>query len=36
VRENIIGDEHGKELTIVVPQRGIWGTAGVGGMNIDP
>lgn len=25
----------GGELTIVVPNRGIWGTAGIGGKNID-
>lgn len=35
LRENIVGEEQGKKLTIVVPNRGIWGTAGVGGANID-
>ena len=24
------------EYELVVPQRGIWGTAGVNGWNIDP
>ena len=35
VREKIVGDDPRAELTIMVPNRGIWGTAGVGGMNID-
>lgn len=36
LREAIVGETDGEELTIIVPNRGIWGTAGVGGMNIDP
>ena len=35
LRENIVGREQGKELVMEVPNRGIWGTAGVGGWNID-
>lgn len=35
LRENIVGREQGKELVMQVPNRGIWGTAGVGGWNID-
>jgi hypothetical protein len=34
VRENMVADTSG-EYDLVVPQRGIWGTAGVGGWNID-
>ena len=36
LREAVVGETDGEELTIIVPNRGIWGTAGVGGMNIDP
>lgn len=35
IRTNIVGDEQSKPLTIVVPQRGMWGTAGINGLNID-
>ena len=34
VRERVVSDREG-EHDLVVPQRGIWGTAGVGGWNID-
>ena len=35
LRETIVSNVSGAQLTIVVPQRGIWGTAGIGGKNID-
>ncbi|KDD74539.1 hypothetical protein H632_c1243p0, partial [Helicosporidium sp. ATCC 50920] len=35
VRDAILSDTHGGELEIVVPTTGIWGTAGVGGNNLD-
>ncbi|KAL4449442.1 hypothetical protein ABPG77_007086 [Micractinium sp. CCAP 211/92] len=35
LREKIVSNTTGGELTIVVPNRGIWGTAGIGGKNID-
>ena len=34
LRENIVSDAGG-QLEMVVPQRGIWGTAGIGGANLD-
>lgn len=34
VRERVVSDVEG-DHDLVVPQRGIWGTAGVGGWNID-
>jgi len=34
VRDKVVSDQEG-EHDLVVPQRGIWGTAGVRGMNID-
>ena len=34
IRENVVADAPG-DYDLVVPQRGIWGTAGVGGWNID-
>jgi len=36
LRENIVGEHQGETLKMTVPNRGIWGTAGVGGANIDP
>lgn len=35
LRETIVSNSSGTELTIVVPNRGIWGTAGIDGSNID-
>lgn len=35
LRERIVSSTSGGELTIVVPNRGIWGTAGINGSNID-
>ena len=34
MRERVVSDQEG-EHDLVVPQRGIWGTAGIGGWNID-
>ena len=34
IRENVVADTPG-DYDLIVPQRGIWGTAGVGGWNID-
>ena len=36
VRHNAVSNVTGQMVEILVPQRGIWGTAGVGGWNIDP
>ena len=36
LREAVVSDQHGAELTLVVPSTGIWGTAGIGGKNLDP
>jgi hypothetical protein len=35
VRTAVVGGVAGQKLQLVVPNRGIWGTAGVDGMNID-
>ena len=35
MRKNVISHESGKTVEMVVPDRGIWGTAGIGGLNID-
>lgn len=35
LREKIVSNTTGVELTIVVPNRGIWGTAGINGANLD-
>ncbi|KAK9906760.1 hypothetical protein WJX75_007525 [Coccomyxa subellipsoidea] len=35
VRAAAVADENGKTYTLQVPQRGIWGTASIGGGNID-
>ncbi len=34
VRDSVVSDQEG-DHDLVVPQRGIWGTAGIGGWNID-
>lgn len=31
-----VSHERGKTMDMVVPSQGIWGTAGIGGLNIDP
>ena len=35
VRASAVADKAGQMYELVVPQRGIWGLAGVDGMNID-
>lgn len=35
VRAKAVGDKPGAEYELVVPQRGIWGTASIDGRNID-
>ena len=30
-----MSDKAGEQLELLVPQRGIWGTASIGGANID-
>jgi len=35
VRDTVVSDDRLPQ-SVVVPQRGIWGTAGINGMNIDP
>ncbi len=30
-----VSHERGKTMKMVVPARGIWGTAGIDGLNID-
>ncbi|GFR50178.1 hypothetical protein Agub_g12345 [Astrephomene gubernaculifera] len=36
IRPLVVSHESGKTLKMVVPARGIWGTAGIDGLNIDP
>ena len=36
VRDAIVSNASGNEMTICVPERGIWGTASVGCLNVDP
>lgn len=35
VRAAVVTERPGNTYTVVVPQRGIWGTAGIDGANID-
>ena len=35
LRSSVVSDTAGKEVEVVAPSRGIWGTAGIGGLNID-
>ncbi len=35
VRAAAVADRDGGSYTLQVPQRGIWGTASIGGGNID-
>ncbi|KAG2454619.1 hypothetical protein HYH02_000460 [Chlamydomonas schloesseri] len=35
VRARVVSHETGKKMKMVVPARGIWGTAGIDGLNID-
>lgn len=36
VRHAVASDVAGQNLTLQVPQKGIWGTASIGGLNVDP
>ena len=36
LRSNVVSDVGGKSIQMTVPQRGIWGTASVGGLNVEP
>ena len=35
IRHDIVSHVHNEPMTMVVPDAGIWGTAGIGGHNID-
>ena len=35
IRDGAVAEDSGKIYTIVVPKGGIWGTAGIDGLNID-
>lgn len=35
IRTNAVADKAGTTYELVVPQRGIWGTASINGANID-
>lgn len=35
IRSQVVSHERGKTMKMVVPARGIWGTAGIDGLNID-
>ena len=35
VRRNVVSHVNGQPMTMVVPSAGIWGTAGIDGLNID-
>lgn len=36
LRPRVVAAQGGRNLTLVVPTTGIWGTAGIGGANLDP
>lgn len=36
MRSSVVANASGSDLELVVPSKGIWGTAGIGGLNIDP
>lgn len=36
VRAAVVAPNAGEQYEVIVPQQGIWGTAGIGGANIDP
>jgi hypothetical protein len=36
IRHSVASDAPGLNLTVKVPRSGIWGTASVGGLNVDP
>ncbi len=35
IRDTAVAEVSGVTYDLTVPQRGIWGTAGIGGLNID-
>ena len=35
-RDTVVSDVSGATVKVHVPQRGIWGTASVDGLNVDP
>lgn len=35
LRDGIVSNSSGTPRTILAPQRGIWGTAGIDGKNLD-
>ena len=35
VQTDIVSHSHNQPMTMVVPSGGIWGTAGIDGLNID-
>ena len=35
VRRSVVSHVNGQPMTMVVPSAGIWGTAGIDGLNID-
>ncbi|KAG2484626.1 hypothetical protein HYH03_016580 [Edaphochlamys debaryana] len=35
IRPKVVSHERGKTMKMVVPSKGIWGTAGIDGLNID-
>lgn len=36
LRSNIVSGVGGQTISMTVPEKGIWGTASVGGLNVDP
>ena len=36
LRPRVASNEDGRKLAVTVPQAGIWGTAGVNALNVDP
>ena len=36
LRPTVVSDTAGQQVSMTVPLKGIWGTASVGGLNVDP
>ena len=36
LRGTVVSDVGGRKISMTVPEHGIWGTASVGGLNVDP
>ena len=36
VRDTVVSNVGGQKISLTVPEKGIWGTASVGGLNVDP